>query len=257
VRVLIIADMEGVIGIDVRNACNPREPEYERGRQLLADEVNLVAAAAREAGATSVSVIDWHAGGGNLTAELLQGVDIVAEDFGPDYDVVLLTGFHAMAGAQDAFIPHTMNQITTLEVNGTLWGETAILSRWAGDHGVPVALVSGDDAAISEAAALLPETSAVSVKTAISPDQADCLPINEASETLRAAVMEALSNRETWSVYAVESPIKVRYRLDPEPGSVALIPWLQRQEDSWLAGQVDNVHDIINLIDLFNVLRRG
>lgn len=255
-RVLIIADMEGVIGIDSRAACNPQAPEYERGRQLLADEVNLVAEAARTAGATDVSVIDWHAGGGNLTDEVLEGVRVVSEDLTPGYDVVLLTGFHAMAGTADAFIPHTMNQITTLEVHGDPWGEIAILSRWAGDHGIPVALVTGDDATVLEAANLLPDTPAVSFKTAISRDQADCLPIDAASRNLRKAVIDALSNRDAWMLYTVDAPINVRFRLDPEPGAARLIPWLEPQDAGWLAGQVDEVHDIINLIDLFNVLRR-
>src|SRR5690606_29402869 len=158
-RVLIIADMEGVTGITQVEECRLQAPEFERGVRLLATEVNEIAASAREAGATSVSVIDWHAGGGNLKPGLLaDGVEIVPEDLSVGYDVVLLTGFHAMAGTPDAFISHTMSQAVTLEMNGEQAGELALLSRWAGDNGIPVALAAGDRAAMREAATFLPGT---------------------------------------------------------------------------------------------------
>lgn len=255
-RVLIIADMEGVIGIESHAACNRRMPEYERGRQLLADEVNLVAAAAREAGATRVAVIDWHAGGGNLTRELLgDGVEVVAEDFSPGYDVVILTGYHAMAGTGNAFISHTMSQPVTLEMNGEQCGELAILSRWAGESGVPVALVSGDTATIAEARQFLPGTPGVQVKRAISWEQADCLPVEEASRLLHDAVVEALSNPDGWNLYRNETPVRVRVKLDPEPPMAGKIPWLKRDGQGWLTGQVESTKGVIDMIDLFTALR--
>lgn len=255
-RVLIIADMEGVIGIESRDQCSPRMPEYQRGRQLLADEVNLVAAAAREAGATSTSVIDWHAGGGNLSHDLLdQGVDIVAEDFSPGYDVVLLTGFHAMAGTGNAFISHTMSQPVTLEMNGVQTGELAILSRWAGESGVPVALLSGDEATLTEGREFLPGTPGVAVKKAISWEHADCLPAEQANTLLRNGVIEALSNPSDWKLYRNDTPVSVRLKLDPEPPMVGKIPWLKRDAEGWLTGEVDSTKGVIDLIDLVSALR--
>ena len=255
-RVLIIADMEGVIGIESREQCNSRMPEYQPGRQMLADEVNLVAAAARDAGASSTAVIDWHAGGGNLSPDLLdEGVEIVAEDFSPGYDVVLLTGFHAMAGTGDAFISHTMSQPVTLEMNGVQSGELAILSRWSGEAGVPVALVSGDDATLAEAETFLPGTPGVAVKTAISWGQADCLPVEQASTLLRNSVVKALSNPSGWKVYRNDTPVSVRLKLDPEPPMVNKIPWLKRDAAGWLTGEVDSTKGVIDLIDLVTALR--
>lgn len=254
-RVLIIADMEGVIGIEQVEACNPRLPEYEAGATLLAAEVNVVAAAARDAGATSVSVIDWHAGGGNLKPKMLDvGVEIVAEDFSPGYDVVLLTGYHAMAGTTDAFISHTMSQRVTLELNGEQAGELALLSRWAGEEAVPVALVTGDRSATLESGRFLPRTSTLTVKDAVSWERAKAVPAEQAYEQLHQAVVRALGNREGWMTYQSGTPVHFRIKLNPEPLMAAKIPWLQRDSDGWLAGQVDSTKDIIDLIDVLTAL---
>ncbi len=247
--------MEGVIGIEQYEACNPRLPEYEAGAQLLAAEVNVVAAAARDAGATSVSVIDWHAGGGNLKPEMLDaGVEIVAEDFSPGYDVVLLTGFHAMAGTAGAFISHTMSQRVTLEINGEQAGELALLSRWAGEEGVPVALATGDRAAAAESERFLPGTPTLSVKNAVSWERAEAVPAERAYEQLHEAVVRALQDQDGWSNHRAETPVHFRIKLNPEPAMAAKIPWLQRDPEGWLSGTVASTKGVIDLIDVCTAL---
>ena len=254
-RVLIIADMEGVIGIEQKEACDRRLPEYKAGAKLLAAEVNVVAAAARDAGATSVSVIDWHAGGGNLKPEMLDvGVEIVAEDFSHGYDVVLLTGYHAMAGTTDAFISHTMSQRVTLEMNGEQAGELALLSRWAGEEGVPVAIVTGDRAATVESERVLPETPTLTVKDALSWERARVVPPQQAYERLYQAVVETLSKPGGWHTYRSDTPIHIRIKLNPEPAMAAKIPWLTRDTDGWLTGQVKSTKGVIDLIDVLTAL---
>jgi D-amino peptidase len=254
-RVLIIADMEGVIGIERKEACDPRLPEYEAGAQLLAAEINVVGAAARQAGATSVSVIDWHAGGGNLKQEMLDvGVEIVPEDFAPGYDVVLLTGFHAMAGTTDAFISHTMSQRVTLEMNGEQAGELALLSRWAGDEGVPVAIATGDRAATVESKRFLPGTPTLTVKDTLSWERAQALPPEQAYEQIHRAVVRAVSDRDGWRIYQSRTPVHFRIKLNPESATATKIPWLSRDADGWLVGQVDSTKDVIDLIDVLTAL---
>lgn len=255
-RVLIIADMEGVTGITQVEECRLQAPEYERGVRLLATEVNEIAASAREAGATSVSVIDWHAGGGNLKPGLLaDGVEIVPEDLSVGYDVVLLTGFHAMAGTPDAFISHTMSQAVTLEMNGEQAGELALLSRWAGDNGIPIALAAGDRAAMREAATFLPGTPTFTTKDAISWERATPVDAAQVYPELRAAVRDALLKSQGWQTYRTQSPVNFRIKLNPEPPMAAKIPWVTRDDDGWLTGQVQNAKEVIDLIDVFTALR--
>lgn len=256
-RVLIIADMEGVSGIDSHLMCRRSAPEYQTGQQLLAAELRMMTASCIAAGATGVSIIDWHAGGGNLTNDMLcEGYGLVPEDLTPGFDVVLLTGFHAMASTGNAFISHTMSQNVSLEMNGEQCGEIALLSRWAGEAGIPVGLVTGDQATIEEAKRFLPGTPAVSVKQAVSLERADCLPIDLAYSEIDAAVQGTLAQPESWNQYRNDLPVKVRIRLEPEPAMAGKIPWLTRHSDGWLAGEVRDTKAVIDLIDLCTALKR-
>jgi D-amino peptidase len=255
-RVLIVADMEGVSGIAHINACARSQPEYGPGVRLLADEVNVLARAAFEAGASSVSVIDWHGGGGNLSEELLdERVPIVEEDLTAGYDVVLLTGFHPMSGDPDGFISHTMYRGITVEVNGRPVGELWLLSRWAGTHHVPIALVTGDKAAIAEAALDLPETPGVAVKTALSFAEAEVVPVATAHQLLFDVTVAALSETDGWRIYRADGPLAFRLKLDPEPEQMIQIPTLRRDADGWLVGEAMEARQLIELIDAVAAMR--
>ena len=255
-RVLIIADMEGVSGIEVAEACSRRQPEYAAGVRMLAGEVNVLAWASFEAGARTVSVIDWHAGGGNLSAELLdERVPVIEEDLTVGYDVVLLSGFHPMRGDPKGFISHTMYGGITVEVDGRQVGELWLLSRWAGMHGVPVALASGDQAAIDEAARDLPGVPGVVVKTARSQTVADVVPLPEAHRQLTEATRLALSIPDNWQLFRVAEPIRFRLKLDPEPELMGRVPALRRDAEGWLAGEVLDPRQLIELIDSVAAMR--
>jgi D-amino peptidase len=253
-NLLIIADMEGVAGIAHKDECDPDSPEYVMGVRLLNDEVNVLARAALTSGATSVSVIDWHLGGGNLKTHLLDDrVQIAAEDLSVGYDAVVLSGFHAMRGDTRGFISHTMysERGVTVEIDGTPVGELWLLSRWAGDHDIPIVLVSGDTAAILEAAKDLPETSGVPVKTARSYSEADVVPADEAHSLLASEVRRQLLAKDALRCYAAELP--VRFRIGFE--GVADLPsdslrGMRRDQDGRIVGEVQKVRDLIELIDV-------
>ena len=254
-RVLVIADMEGISGIETVDACAPGHPEYPGGQERLAAEVNVLAEAAFAAGASSVSVIDWHAGGGNIEAHALDArVRIVAEDLSSGYDVAFLIGFHAMAGTRPAFISHTMFRGLALEIDGRATGELGLLSRWAGEWGLPVALVAGDRAATREAEEFLPETPTLTMKLAQSWDRADALPVERTHAALRAEVARTLGRPEGWRVYRPQTP--VRFRLRPREGAevAARLPWLTREDGGWLSGELPQVKDLIDLIDVLSAL---
>ncbi len=57
-RVLIMADMEGVSGIVVWDQVNGGAPMYEEGRRLYTEEINAAVRGAKAAGATEVVVVN-------------------------------------------------------------------------------------------------------------------------------------------------------------------------------------------------------
>jgi D-amino peptidase len=254
-RLLIIADMEGVSGIERYEQCDRGHTEYGEGVRLLCAEVNVIAEAALRNGASSVSVIDWHGGGGNIDPEQLDGrVEVVPEDLSPGYDLGMLIGFHPMAGDPNGFISHTMRQGLAVEATGQQVGELSLLSWWLGEHDIPVGLIAGDRAATVEADRFFPDTPMHTVKRADSWGRATCIPTEQSYEALRARVARVLEQRGRWHVYRPELPLTFRFKLrDPNP-IPGLIPWLSIDEDGWLSGEVQHARDLIDLIDVISTL---
>jgi D-amino peptidase len=254
-RLLIIADMEGITGLSHYEQCIRGHESYPEGVELLCTEINVIARASRSSGAQSVSVIDWHGGGGNVDPELLDdGVEVVPEDLSAGFDLAMLIGFHPMAGDAQGFISHTMRQGLAVEVGGQQVGELSLLAWWLGEHGIPVGLISGDRAATAEADRFFPETPCHTVKRAISWHEAECVPTRQSHEALSARVTRVLEQRGRWQTYRPALPIPFRMKLrDPNP-MPGLIPWLTEQEDGWLAGSVDHARDLIDLIDVISAL---
>lgn len=254
-RLLITVDMEGIAGIERYEQCSRSHPEYEDGVRLLCDEVNVIAETALSSGATSVSVIDWHGGGGNLeSAQLDDRVEIVPEDLSRGYDLALLVGFHPMAGDQTGFISHTMTQGIAVEVEGSEIGEISLISWWLGEHGIPVGLITGDRAASAEADRLFPDTPTHTVKTAESWARASCIPFEKIYEALRTRVARVMQQQERWKIYRPPSPVNFRLLMRDEVWTVPLIPWLTEEEGGWLSGQVERARDLIDLIDAVSAL---
>ena len=257
-RVLVIADMEGISGIETVESCAPGDPAYPAGQRLLAAEVNAVAEAAFDTGATGGSVIDWHGNSDNIDpAALDPRARIAAEDLSVGYDVAFLIGFHAMAGTRPAFISHTMFRGLALEMAGRPTGELGLLSRWAGEWGVPIALVAGDRAATQESETFLPETPTLTTKLARSWDRAEALPVEQAHAALRAEVARTLGRPERWRAYRPQTPVRFRLRLREGGATAAKLPWLEASEGDWLAGELPTVRGLIDLIDVLAALGTG
>ena len=155
-RVYVSADIEGVAGVVSPLQCQPGNAEYERARRLMTQEVNAVIEGLAEAGATEIVVNDSHGPMTNLLPdELHAAADLIlgkpkpmnmAAGLTGDFDLMFMVGHHSMAG-RGGVLAHTTNGFAFREVrvNGRPCGEPAIYGLYAGELGVPVGLISGDD----------------------------------------------------------------------------------------------------------------
>jgi D-amino peptidase len=94
----------------------------------------------------------------------------MVEGAGPDrgVDVALFIGYHARAGHPTGTIAHTYSYgPTETRLAGRLVGETGINAMILGGWGVPVGLVTGDDALTAEVADWLPDAERVVVKEGV------------------------------------------------------------------------------------------
>jgi D-amino peptidase len=160
-KVFISADMEGISGISAPDQLSASGAEYNRSRKLMADDVNAAIRGARAGGAAEIVVNDSHGSMRNLRLEdLEQGVRLISHSFkrhgmmeGLDdsFDAVIFIGYHAKADSPQGLFAHTGSGIVRdVRVNGQSLGEGGLNTMVAAWYGVPVVLVTGDDAAVAE-----------------------------------------------------------------------------------------------------------
>jgi D-amino peptidase len=243
-RVYISVDMEGVAGVAHEDQTDPIEPrhagEYNRFRRLMTNEANAAITGAYEAGAKSVLVNDSHWLMRNLLAEdldpraeLLSGGPkrlSMVEGIDGGFDAAMFIGYHARAGTRNATIDHTYtSRVYEARLNGQAVGELALNAAMAGVHGVPVALVSGDQALAAEARALLGDgIETVIVKQAVGRFAARSLAPSVACERIRAGSVAAL--RRKHSLLRIDPPIRleVDFALTQMADMAELVPGSSR-----------------------------
>lgn len=242
-RVYISVDMEGVAGVVHEDQTDPIEPrhagEYNRFRRLMTNEANAAIAGALEGGAKAVLVNDSHwlmrnllAEELNPTAELLSGGPkrlSMVEGIDTGFDAAMFIGYHARAGTRNASIDHTYtSRVYEARINGEPVGELALNAAMAGLHGVPVALVSGDQALAAEARALLGTVETVVVKEAVGRFAARSLAPSVACDKIRAGAVAALGRKH--SPFRISAPIRleVDFTLTQMADMAELVPGSSR-----------------------------
>lgn len=175
-RVFIVPDMEGMgSAVDSREILAGNEgaaykdrssPDYwNHFRSLLTQEVNATIKGARAGGAASFVVNEGHGGNlfGNIlpwdldsSAILIRGFPkplIMVTGIDSSFGTLMFIGAHANAGSKGV-MPHNF-AFDSFTVNGKVLNEVGINALIAGELGIAVSLVSGDDVLIEEAKTIL------------------------------------------------------------------------------------------------------
>ncbi|HCU34058.1 MAG TPA: peptidase M55 [Armatimonadetes bacterium] len=233
-KVYILTDMEGISGISRQEMVRPDEggDHYQYGRRCLTEDINAAVAGAFTGGATEVLVNDGHGGGRHLILEdadpralyerPVSGVNM-CPSLDESFDAMFLVGMHAMAGTLNGFLDHTQSSMSWFNyyLNGQKCGEIGQCTAWAGHYGVPVVLVTGDQAACDEAGRLYNTPVKVSVKTAHGRQAATCIHPKTAREMIREGARQAMAHIGSTQPWVLPKPISVRlelYRSDMADG---------------------------------------
>src|SRR3954452_2598941 len=196
--------MEGVAGISDWEQCLASGDDYPLGRDLVLGEVNAAIDGALEAGATQILVNDSHSVMRNLPPGELGGhASYVSGRFKPLYmmegldasfDTALFLGYHA-AMPTPGILSHTYNPraFANVVLNGTVTGEAGINALVAQHHGVPIAVITGDQYVGPEAAPYCPGIDVIEVNPSVSRYAAEHLHPQIAQQHIREGVFRALS----------------------------------------------------------------
>jgi len=222
--VFVMVDMEGISGICLSSQVMEDEKGlYQAARRYMVWDVNACVDGCVRGGAGRVVVRDAHYTGFNLIweeldprAEYIQGRSGLQRM--PDiqsFNAVILLGYHAMAGTPQAILEHTMSSGAwqNFWMNGVKCGEVAIDAGIAGDHGVPVIMVSGDDKVCAEAERFIPGVVTAVVKRGLDCNGGVLLPRQRAHEIIRDSAARAVKSIGRIKPYKVAHPVTMRLEM--------------------------------------------
>lgn len=236
-RVFIVPDMEGMgSAVDIHEVIAGNEgerykdltsPDYwDRFRLLLTREVNATIAGARLAGARSFVVNEGH--GGNLFANVLpwdldssailvRGFPkplVMVTGIDSSFGTLMFTGAHANAGSLGV-LAHNF-AFDSFTVNGKVLNEVGINALIAGELGVSVSLVSGDDVLIQETRKMLPNGFiGIVTKRAVGRSAAITYSPARVRRMLQAGAAEAVRRERhgEFKPFTLERPYRVEFAL--------------------------------------------
>lgn len=223
-KIYISADMEGVVGAVTADQLGPNGFEYARFREFMTREVLAAIDAAREMGATEIVVSDSHGNGENLLVEMLPADVMVVRSWprplgmmqGIDstFHAAIFMGYHASTTNPRGVRAHTLSSATLADVrlNGRSVPEAGINAAIAGHFGVPVIMISGDDAAVAEAQALLGDIEGAVVKWHYGFHSAKTLTPEAAYRLIGEKVKAALRRLDSFRPFVLRKPVTLDVR---------------------------------------------
>ena len=220
-RIYISADMEGVVGAVTGEQLGPSGFEYQRSREFMTEEVLAAIRGARAAGATEFLVSDSHGNGQNLLIDRFpKDVQIVRswprpfgmmEGIDETFDGVFFIGFHSSTSNMEGVRAHTFSSATLTDVrlNGKSVSEASFNAAIAGHFGVPVVMISGDDAILAEARSQIGDLEGAVVKWAKSFHSAQSLTPEAAYEVIEAAARRGVERLDDFRHVAIEGNVEI------------------------------------------------
>lgn len=225
-RLFISADIEGVAGVVSRDQAGPEGFEYAAARQLMTNEVLAVVRGAQAAGVTECVVCDSHGNGLSILADrmppgtwlvrswprpllMMQGIEV------GDYVGAMLIGYHAGAADSAGTMAHTMSSrsIRSVKLNGREADEAFISAATAGQFGVPLLMISGDDVFIEKNGPALGPVEQVVTKRSLGMFSGMSPSPDTVCDALEAAASRAVEARQKAPLVKHDGPIEVELTL--------------------------------------------
>jgi D-amino peptidase len=262
-KVYLSVDMEGVAGTVTGDQLGPTGFEYERFRGFMTNEALAAIEGARAAGASEFVVSDSHGNGENLLIERFpKDVTIVRswprplammEGIDESFDAVLFIGYHASTTNPQGVRAHTMSSanLADLRLNGVSVPEAGLNAAIAGHFNVPVVMISGDDAIVKEAQALLGPIEGAVVKWALGFHSARTLTPESSCDLIREEAKKAISRLKERKPYRVKAPVTLDVRFkNYRPSEVlAYLPVVERTDAHSIRFRGKDILEVVRFLE--------
>jgi D-amino peptidase len=244
IKLYISADMEGVVGAVTSEQLGPSGFEYQRSREFMTGEVLAAIRGARAAGVREILVSDSHGNGQNLLIDRLPpDVQVVRswprplmmmEGIDSTFDAAVFLGYHAGTTNPEGVRAHTISsaRLADVQLNGRSMPEAGISAAIAGHFGVPVIMISGDDAAVREAQELLGNVEGAVVKWSYSFHSARTLIPQAAYTVIETRIRGALARLDGFQPFTLPAPVTldVRFKNYRPSQLLAYLPAVERTD---------------------------
>jgi D-amino peptidase len=158
---------------------------------------------------------------------MMEGIDA-------SFDAAIFIGYHAGTTNPDGVRAHTMSsgRLADIRLNGQSVPEGGINAAIAGHFGVPVVMVSGDDAAVAEVSHVVGDIEGAVVKWNNSFHSARTLMPEAAYRLIEERVETALRRLDDFEPVELESPVTLDVRFkNYRPSQVlAYLPIVERTD---------------------------
>ena len=243
-KLYISADMEGVVGAVTADQLGPAGFEYGRFREFMTREVLAVIRGARAEGVTEFVISDSHGNGENLLLELLPpDVTVVRswprplgmmEGIDSTFAAAVFVGYHAGTTNPSGVRAHSFSsaRLADVRLNDRSVPEGGFNAAIAGHFGVPVILVTGDDAAVEEVRGIVGDVEGAVVKWAISFHAARTMTPEAAYRLLEERTRTALRRLRDFRPLRLPTPVTLDVRFkNYRPSQVlAWLPMVERTD---------------------------
>ncbi len=269
-KIYISADMEGVVGAVTGDQLGPSGFEYGRFREFMTREVLAAIDAAKAAGATEVLVSDSHGNGENILIEMLpEDVTIVRswprplmmmQGIDETFDAAIFLGYHSGTHNTAGVRAHTISsaRLADVRLNGRSVPEAGISAAIAGHFGVPVIMISGDDAAVAEAQELIGDMEGAVVKWNYGFHSARTLTPAAAYKLIGAKVTAAIARLDSFEPFVIGVPVTLDVRFKSyRPAQVMSYLPIVEQVDShtirYIGNTIVDISKFIEFLTTYNV----
>lgn len=223
-KIYVTTDLEGISG--VFNFTQTREkgsPENLLACKYFMDDLAAVISGLRDGGATEIVVLDGHGNQAVVPHLMVPGATYITGRPRPgagnltlldsSFTAMVMVGFHAMNGTPDGVLCHTQSSKSENRYwyNGVESGEMVQNAVIAGYYGVPLVMVTGDEATCREAHRFFgDQIVTVSTKRGLAREAAQLYPFDETRQALYEGAKRAIQAIPNCNPFFLDFPVKAK-----------------------------------------------
>ena len=270
-KLLISVDMEGVVGVVTADQLGPEGFEYQRAREWMTGELLAAIEAARKEGVTEFVIADSHGNGENLLIDrlpddvlivrswprplgMMQGIDST-------FDAAVFLGYHTGTSNPEGVRAHTFSsaKLADVRLNGQSVPEGGVNAAIAGHFGVPVIMVSGDDAAVEQIRSVIGDVEGAVVKWHYSFHSAKTMTPAASYKLIGETMKKALRRLDDFEPFVLSKPVTldVRFKSYRPSQILAYLPIVERTDSHSIRYVGEDIVAISKFLQFMNGYNAG